>query len=366
MTRPVLGSSAAPFSSVVLLLRCVGLFLEKSMANASSKDRGSASGFERQAAFTLVELLVVIAIIGVLIGLLLPAVQAARESARRISCNNNLKQLGLAAHGHHDSNQTLPPGGEWRHDVPWAANIPSPNPEKGGVLVRLLPYIEENAVYSGIDFDSNTNVFQQSVGGKQVGQVVVSGFKCASDTHAGVVPGSSTAFSNYGANYGPTGSGGSGNPNCSCSLTYDTLRPKTGFGETNPAGPFTRRGNKFTCTFTDISDGLSSTILFGEVRVDCSAHGRSGWARSNNGQGLFNTLYPLNFDSCQVDAAAAGGDGCGARCNWKTEFGFKSRHPGAVGFVMADGSVRVISESADPSALQLLGCRADGLPTKEL
>ncbi len=336
------------------------------MTRGVPTDSASATQARRCRGFTLVELLVVIAIIGVLIGLLLPAVQAARESARRISCSNNLKQLGLAAHGHHDSHQTLPPGGEWRYDMPWVSGIPSPNPEKGGVLVRLLPYIEENALYSGIDFDSNTNVRQQTVGGKQVGQTVISGFKCPSDIHKGVVPGTSTAFSNYGGNYGPTGSGGTGNPNCSCALTYDTLRPKTGFNQDNPAGPFTRRGNKFTCTFTDIPDGLSATILFGEIRVECSNHGRQGWATSNNGQGLFTTLYPLNFDSCKPDVAAAGGDGCGALCNWKTEFGFKARHAGVIGFVMADGAVRVISESADPAALQLLGCRDDGLSAKEL
>jgi prepilin-type N-terminal cleavage/methylation domain-containing protein len=350
-----------PKGGVAMVSGCV--LLGSTISGMPSSGHGRDAAARR--GFTLVELLVVIAIIAVLIGLLLPAVQSAREAARRTSCVNNMKQLGLALHGHHDAKQSLPPGGEWRNDLPWY-NPPSPNPELGGLLVRILPYMEENALHDGIDFTSNTNVRQQTVGGRQVGQAVIKGYVCPSDTHQGVVPGTSTGFSNYGGNYGPTSAGGNGNPNCSCALDYNSFRPRTGFGETNPAGPFTRRGNKFTCTFTAIPDGLSHTILMGEIRVDCGGHGRGGWATSNNGQGLFSTLYPLNFDSCKDSVASAGGDGCGARCNWKTEFGFKSRHPGVVSFLMGDGSVRVIPETADHAALQLLGCRDDGQPTREL
>jgi prepilin-type N-terminal cleavage/methylation domain-containing protein len=327
--------------------------------------RSAACGPSAPSGFTLVELLVVIAIIAVLIGLLLPAVQSARESARRTTCVNNMKQLGLALHGHHDSKGSLPPGGEWRHDLPWN-NPPAPNPELGGVLVRILPYLEQNTLHDGINFTSNTNVRQQIVGGREVGQAVIKAYICPSDLHQGVVPGTTTGFSNYGGNFGPTSAAGSGNPNCSCTLDYNAFRPRTGFNQDNPAGPFTRRGNVFTCRFTEIPDGLSHTIFMGEVRVDCTAHGRGGWAASNNGQGLFSTLWPLNYESCSDSVASAGGNGCGARCNWQTEFGFKSRHLGVVGFLMGDGAVRMISEAADHAALQLLGCRNDGQPTRPL
>ena len=113
----------------------------------------------------------------------------------------------------------------------------------------------------------------------------------------------------------------------------------------------------FQCTFEDVIDGLSKSIFFGEVRLNCGNHADSGWAYSNNGQGLFNTLYPLNYDSCKPDVASAG-----ALCNWKTEFGYKSQHPGVINFLMGDGSVRGLNEDVDHTALQVLGCRADGKP----
>ena len=311
-------------------------------------------------AFTLIELLVVIAIIGVLVGLLLPAVQQAREAARRAICINHMKQIGIAIHSYNDANKKLPPGGEWEQGAPWralqstGARPTGPNRERGGVLVRLLPHLEENTLYSQIDFEGGTFA-SQMVNGKRVREYVISTYLCPTDIHDGTlkVGNSVRAISNYGANYGPSWAGGNGNPNCSCSQNYNSYRPLTNTGHTNPAGPFSREGNLFVCEFKNVTDGLSKTIFFGEVRANCSRHQR-------NGNGLFNTLYPLNYDSCSKDVAAAGGDGCGEECNWKTEFGYKSLHPGTLNFLMGDGAVTSLSENVDHTALQLIGCRMDG------
>ncbi len=103
----------------------------------------------RREAFTLVELLVVIAIIGVMVGLLLPAVQAAREAARRMSCSNNLKQIGLAIHMYHDAFKAIPPA----HIAPDVALVGTTKPSSW--IVRILPFMEQTAAFEQTDFSSD-------------------------------------------------------------------------------------------------------------------------------------------------------------------------------------------------------------------
>ena len=138
----------------------------------------------RRVAFTLVELLVVIAIIGILIALLLPAVQAAREAARRSQCTNNLKQLGLALHNYHDTFKKLPPT---IHDQPWDWGTTSPT-QKGSWLVRLLPFVEQQSIWDCLDFNGNTEHNSVTASGQPVHEIVISGFICPSDDHDGVWP----------------------------------------------------------------------------------------------------------------------------------------------------------------------------------
>ncbi len=122
----------------------------------------------------------------------------------------------------------------------------------------------------------------------------------------------------------------------------------------NYAGPFTRVG--VSCRLAEVRDGLSTTIFFGEVRALCSEHARNGWAITNDGNGYSTTLIPINYDSCDENAA----DACHRPCNWTTEVGFKSAHPGGSQFLFGDGSVHFLSaEINHPFVYQALGGKND-------
>ena len=109
--------------------------------------------------FTLVELLVVIAIIGILVALLLPAVQAAREAARRMSCSNNLKQFGLALHNYHDVHKTFPYGTNPHIDPAWQTQCP-----KGSQLFKLMPFMEQDNIYDLVDFRVSVDSQMSDIG----------------------------------------------------------------------------------------------------------------------------------------------------------------------------------------------------------
>src|SRR3954470_1218171 len=153
----------------------------------------------RRRGFTLVELLVVIAIIGVLVALLLPAVQAAREAARRTQCGNNLKQLGIALHNYHDVAGRLPCninrviiGTTFTNDRNQASH-----------LVNLLPYIEQKSLYDQINFGLHDPAFgNQIVAGQALKTVVVKSYICPDSNHQRFNPTSNIAFSNYAGSIG--------------------------------------------------------------------------------------------------------------------------------------------------------------------
>ena len=296
----------------------------------------------RQLGFTLVELLVVIAIIAILVALLLPAVQAAREAARRGQCSNNLRQIGLGVHNYEDVYKTLPPGGIFAS----ASGV-----KRGSVLVHLLPFIEQTSLYGAFDF-RQLNIENTIVPGtgKKASTVLIRTYICPSDNHSKFVNGD--ALHNYSASRGPTAV--FDNPACSCAHPWQGMAMAPADDPRSFAGPFTRVGA--VSGLQEVTDGLSNTIFFGEVRPNCSEHARNGWLSSNNGSGYCTTLIPINFNSCKDTAT----DPCNRSFNWNTEVGFKSLHPGGAQFLLGDGSVRFVAQTINHQTYQYIGAKNDG------
>ena len=326
----------------------------------------------RNRGFTLIELLVVIAIIAVLIALLLPAVQQARESARRTQCKNNVKQLGLAMHNYHDTYNTFPP-----NSLQWGAPAFTPEwtgTQHGSQLVMLLPYIDQAPLYNAINFQ-NVNAESTTVQGKPIYQIVVPAFICPTATSPNQRDGDLRAKSNYAPSMGaqtlPVNGGG-------CPGLFPPYGPfidpqyaasggnvANGYFGTGPAG----HGNTLTMSqisgmfsrgsaaakLRDATDGVSNTILMGEVRPDCSDHINNGWFHNN---ALWCATTPsINFPTCPNSPPRA--DNCNRSDTWNTSQGFKSEHIGGAHFLMSDGSVQFFSDNLDYATYQRLGDRRD-------
>lgn len=302
-----------------------------------------------QFGFTLVELLVVIAIIGVLVALLLPAVQAARESARRATCINNLKQIGLAVWNYEDSHKRLPPGAVWQ---------PSKNVTRGSVYVYLLPYLEQGTVYDRIDLkDKNVEKQRLVPGGPRIAEVEIETILCPSDPPLSNDPAPKKAKFNYAASRGPTEL--YPNPAAKCDHEWEDFAIAPLDDGRNFAGPFTRVG--VAAKASQVADGLSNTIFFGEVRPECSQHAQAGWLDSNNGNGYCSTIIPINYDTCDDGSD----DPCHRSYNWNTAAGFKSYHSGGANFLLGDGSVHFLEEGIDHNAYQALGGKSEGAVINE-
>ncbi len=203
----------------------------------SAHTQSAVSSNNDRNAFTLIELLVVIAIIGFLVGLLLPAVQQEREAARRNACGNNMKQIGLAVHNYLASNKEEFPTATY-----YIGRGQKGHRDRGSPFVSLLPFMEQLAIYSNLDF-SNTaiNVSRQRPNGNgtpRLENIVLPGLVCPSDSSTGIVPSgirkAGTAFSNYRANGGPMNAGPGGNSHAGgCQTNYNVYRPRAGVGNPN-------------------------------------------------------------------------------------------------------------------------------------
>lgn len=313
--------------------------------------------------FTLVELLVVIAIIGVLVSLLLPAVQSAREAARRSQCMNNLKQFGLGIANYELSKGHLPAGAQ----VDWLVPDITQVWRGGSILITLLPYMEQQALFDSFDLSRDATedpIAQLLPDGTPIRSTIVAGYICPSDSSydGSNLNENEAAVHNYAASCGPSDQGGSPSE-CHCSEYWDVestlgIESFGGYGpRTEPAGPFSRHPAPPEISLQSIEDGLSNTIFFGEVLPECSSHNGVGWAGTNNGQGFTNTQPPINYDTCRTERTAPA---CNRKCNFITDQGFKSRHPGGAQFLLGDGSVHFLDEAIDYATYQYLGARLDG------
>jgi prepilin-type N-terminal cleavage/methylation domain-containing protein/prepilin-type processing-associated H-X9-DG protein len=284
-------------------------------------------------AFTLIELLVVIAIIAVLVGLLLPAVQKVREAANRSTCANNLKQLALAVHNHHDAFNNFPRSGS-RYS---GGSGTCCTEYSWSWLARVLPYLEQENLFreAGIDTASMRN----NPGIAQTIKVLF----CPSDKALAQTP-STTRTDADRWNNAPTGltnyKGVSGsnwcwgdypyagtNGNCDC-----FYQNGTGKGD----GIFFRTDILFRLTLPQITDGASNTFMIGEDVPEVSAW--CNWCYGNHAVGTCAIPPNVNLD---------GRYGVAPTWNWENTYSFRSRHPGGLQFAFADGSVHFISETID-------------------
>ena len=308
-------------------------------------------------AFTLVELLVVITIIGILIALLLPAVQSAREAARRMQCTNNMKQIGLAVSMYENVFKSYPPGAYF------ANTGTSPRILRGSILVHILPYVEQQALYELYDFNQYSIESQTYPGTTRLlKSTEISTYVCPSDVHPKRTSTNSPAHYNYVASAGPHAIGTDPDHSCVHGFHVYALPDSWYWDADQFPGPFSRFGSYpgFAVRPAEVTDGLSNTIFFGEVRPMCSAHVTGGWASSNNMCGRAATIIPINYDSCERNLAEVGSDYCRWYGNWATSGGFKSLHPGGVNVLLGDASVHFLSETIDLWLLRSLGGKSEG------
>lgn len=273
--------------------------------------------------FTLIELLVVIAIIAIMVALLLPAVQQAREAARRSSCKNNLKQVGLALHNYHDTHNVFPPA--------FARSNPAGDGRGWGWGVMILPFIEQGALYDALS--PNTSPFPTDVSvdpgmsQRVLMQTIIPTYRCPSDV--------GSPINNQRGNFGTS--------------NYSGV-----WGSHVDAGTHTGAGNgcmfyNSRINFRDITDGTSNVIMVGE-----RAFNNLPWRGAIYG-GVHDVL-----GAGWASVMRGVYDSAAYRINGTDVWTYSSLHKGGAHFVLGDGSVRFLSENMSGANWQIIAQRASG------
>jgi prepilin-type N-terminal cleavage/methylation domain-containing protein len=299
----------------------------------------------KRRAFTLIELLVVIAIIGVMVGLLLPAVQAAREAARRMSCSNNLKQIGLALHNYHDSHSTLPPG--WMQAA--APDVDGGFGERWAWKVFVLPHVEQAAVYDSL----NVNDGRQPIplADDRRAQAVLSVYLCPSDPGGNL----NESYPDPNGNFYPKSN-------------YPGVHGRGEEVSTNIGGGNGLFAKASRIRFADITDGTSHTFAVGERDAKSPGQGIFGslgdpfrhaaiWIRAMPRPG---SITPTTQHGRSVTGICTDIPGSTRLLNGASSRAFGSAHPGGAQFLTADGAVRFVNESIYPITYGRLADRRDG------
>ena len=315
--------------------------------------------------FTLVELLVVIAIIGILVALLLPAVQAAREAARRSQCINNLKQIALAALNYEDSNGELPPGSVARGDDETRNNVTT------GWAIELLPYIEETALYDRYDFENGKHY--RSPGNVEISQQFLTSYLCPTDETSNeliMLQGEWVGFapSSYKAVSGVIDTSKSEGT----SIWWDRASPALWLEDIKAKYPNLRGALVATGTvvknkptrLAQVTDGTSKTALVGEYHTRTLTDVRrsvwgSSWRYHSKGHMIRGSIFRLpDMEQCLDSANSFAGESGPFYCYRS----FASLHAGGIiNFAQCDGAVLAMNEDVSDEVYLLYGTIAGGL-----